>query len=782
MAKDELIELSEYARRAYLEYAMAVVTDRAIPFIQDGQKPVQRRLLYAMKKLGLGASSDPSKSARVVGEVLGKYHPHGDGATYEAMVRMAQNFSLRYPLIDGVGNYGSRDGDKAAAYRYTETRLAPLAETLLSELTWDTVDMIPNFDGKEKEPKVLPSRLPTLFLNGASGIAVGMATEFPSHNIKQVVEAAKLLIRKPQSTFDEVFDIIQGPDYPTGGVLISSSDEIKAAYQSGRGSVRLRSRWKVEPEEKGWWKLVFYEVPQGTNCEKLMEAIDGLMDPKPKESKDGKGKKTALTPEQLRVKKLFGELVKNYENGSDKEYPVRIVITPQDKKMDPEALALMLCAHTDLEMNMPVNMVALDIKGSPKVQGIDKWLAEWCEFRIETVRRRTVDQKRQIDARLHILLGRLSIMDKIQEVVKMLTTSENPKEDLMSLYNLDEIQADDILDMKLRSLARLEKYKIQDEHNKKSIEQKYLGGLLADEKLLKKVIIQELDADTKIFADERKTLLDPQESTNSKKVATTSIAEKIAPEPVALALTERGWLAWRPAKSLEEALTLDYKIKAGDEIRHIYFGDRNDNFVMMSETGRAYSLHLLKLPSKADAAPLNSWFDLDKRIVEGAITSENQEFIVCGTEGSGYIVKASEWINRMNAGKQFLKLKENELPLTPIALPKEGVREGDLVVALATDGRAVAFDAKELPKMAKGKGNALMGFAKGHSLQDAYYLSQDEVITLKTGKQTFTITPELIRNEFTGPRSSSKKGKALHKKSIGAIFIRAGRENQTKEI
>lgn len=713
---------------------------------------------------------------------IGKYHPHGDTATYDAMVRMSQDFLLRYPLVHGEGNFGSRDGDKAAAYRYTEAKMSKITDSLIDELRWDTVDMRDNFDGKEKEPWVLPSRLPMLMLNGASGIAVGMATEFPPHNIKEVVEGAKLLLKKPKTTAEELFEVIPGPDYPTGGVVINSPKEILATYNEGRGAFRLRSRWKVEQEGKNW-ALVFYEIPYKFSAEKIMEEIADLMEPKPKESKgkESKGKKSSgkvLSQDQIRLKKLFNELIKSYDNGSDRNEPIRIVVRPVDKSMSPDDLALTLCAHTSLEINVPVNMVAVDLKGTPRSGSLHDWMSQWCDFRLETIRRRSVDQKQRVDKRLHILKGRLTILDKIHEVVKMLTTSENPKERLMEDYGLDEIQAEDILETKLRSLARLEKHKLQEEFDKLTVESGRLEILLSDEKNIRKLAVQELDSDLKIYSDERKTLLEEAKAIRVNDLAKSSvIAEKMAPEPVAVALTERGWIAWRPAKNLEEAMAMDFKIKAGDKIKRVYFGDRSEYLLILNNKGRAFGMSLTSLPSKADTAPLSTWFDSETgtKFLDCVIANDNRKLILIGEKGSGFVVKASDWMNRQKAGKSFMTLKEGENPLPPYLLPQDLDVDKTLLLALSTDGRAVSFNLKELPELPKGKGNAVMGLAPDCLISDFTIISESQDVEMIAGKKTYKIPYSEVQ-ELIGARSSSKKGKALHKSSAKAIFARNGRE------
>lgn len=519
---------------------------------------------------------------------------------------------------------------------------------------------------------------------------------------------------------------------------------------------------------------MFHEIPQGTNTEAVMMEIDDLLDPKPKEKNR---KKLPLTPEQNRLKKLFGELIRNYENGSDRDEPVRIVIHPADKKIDPDVLALTLCAHTSLERNVPVNMVAIDLDGRPHQASLREWLSQWCEYRLITVRRRLEDEKRGVDHRIHILNGRLSILDRIQEVVKLLTTSEQPKEDLMVKYKLDEVQAEDILDMRLRALARLERYKLEDERAKLLPQQERLAKLLSDEKAIRRLVISELDADAKAFGDDRRTLLEPAEATSAKDVAASPIAEKMAPEPVAIALTERGWLAWRPAKSMEEALTLDFKIRAGDSIRRIYFGDRSDYMLLLDEAGRAYSLRLTELPSRADTMPLTTWFEApdNARFLEGAVSKPTDQFLVAGQKAYGFIVKGADWISRMKAGKAFLTLTAGELPLPPHPVP-QSLADDAHVLALATDGRSVAFPLADMKALAKGKGVAIMSLGPDCLLSDlVVFDAQNPPMLNAGGKNPVKIAPDHL-DSLRGARSAGKKGKLLHKRAAGAVFVRPGRE------
>ena len=705
---------------------------------------------------------------------IGKYHPHGDSAVYEAMVRMSQPFSFRYPLVHGEGNFGSRDGDSPAAMRYTEARLSPIAGALLDELNWSTVDYKANYDNVLTEPVTLPSRLPFALLNGTSGIAVGMATNLMSHNLREVVEACKLVVGKKKVTLDELLEVMPGPDFAVGAQIISSKEEIKKAYEEGRGAIRVRAKWKVERTGKGNkdWQLVVNELPPDTSTAKIMIAINELMDPTPAEKN---GKKQPLKPEQLRLKKLFGDMIEEVRDGSDHDHPVHLIIVPKSRTVDPDVLTAALCTYTDLEANVSPNMVCVDLQGNPRQSGLLDWLTQWCQYRVDTVRRRLTDEKEHIDRRLHILEGRLSILDRIEEVIKVLKSSEDPKSDLISVFKLSEIQADDVLDMRLRQLANLEKYKLLDEQKEKLAEQARLEKLLGDEKLLRKLIIKELDEDAKKFGDNRRTLI--QESASSAGRRTEDMTTTLmGPEPVGVVLTERGWIAWRPAKSLEEAQSLDYKIKTGDTVKRVYFGDRAHNLLLISQKGRAYSLRLTDLPSKADTAPLTQFFDIENsdKIVEAAIAQAQDKYVVAGSGGYGFIVEASAWINRMKAGKAFLTLSDDEYPLPPLPITPEQMAHP--VVVLSSDGRAVSFPLSEIKELPKGKGVGLIGLAPNCVVADLTVHTPEApaVLQLPKGK-VYSLSNDDV-NSILGARSSSKKGKALHKHSANTTFVRAGRQ------
>lgn len=710
----------------------------------------------------------------VVHNCIGKYHPHGDSSVYEAMVLMAQPFKLRYPLVHGEGNFGDLDEPKSyAAMRYTEARLTPIASALLDELKWDTVDFQPNYEGTLNEPKLLPARLPFLLLNATQGIGVGMTSNFLPHQLNEVVEATKLVLLKPKTTIDDIMAVMPGPDFPTGGRLISSPEEIRKIYVEGRGSVRVRSQWKVEQRAKGKWVLHITSLPPDVSPTKLFEAVGELINPTPKrdKSKSGQGK---LSPNQLRLKKLFSELIQEFKDLSG-DGLVDLAFTPKDSKMDPDAFARVLCAHTDMETNVSANFVAVDPSIAAHGGSLLDWLQQWCAFRIETVRRRLEHQKAKIEARLHILSGRLKILDAIDEAIRIIRTADDPRSALMERFALDEIQADDVLDMRLRALAGMERAKLEAEHAELSKELARLLKLLSDDKAIRKEIVKELDADAKRFGDERRTELSADEATNAKKVMDEHVSDKLAPEPVAVALTERGWLTWRPAKTIEEALGTEFKIKEGDAVRRVFFGDRNDYLFLLDDAGKGFSLRLTELPSKADTLPLGTWFETGQRkIIEGAVGNLESRYLLASTAGLGFLLRGKNWMTRVKAGKDLFNLTEGAEPL-PIQLAPVEVSDTARVVCLATDGRALAFALADLNEYPKGKGMGLMGFAKGESMADALVVDEGQPLLLKTGKGCATVQPK-DWIEFVAPRAAGKKGKALHKQSAGAVFVRSGRE------
>lgn len=803
MTQFDTVEIEKFAKPAFLDYSMSVVLSRAIPDVADGLKPVHRRILFIMDNQSLlPEGAKPKKSAAVVGATIGQVHPHGDAAVYDAMVRLAQPFAQRYPLVLGIGNFGSRDGDGAAAMRYTECKLAPIAATLLDEMDPEIVRYRPNYDNSTMEPAQLPARLPFSLLNGGEGIAVGMASSLLPHNLREVGAAARMFLLNPKlaskkDALEKLMEVLPGPDFPTGGTLISPPEDIAEVYATGRGPLRLRARWKVEPVGKSW-RLVFTDLPQPTNSSKVLQQINDLVDPKPKE-KDKK--RLPLTAEQVRLKKLFGDLIDEAIDNSDRENPIRIVITPKDRKADPDALALLLCAHTELEVNVSANMVMVDLEGKPRQAGLVEWLDQWCQFRVETVRKRTVAEKAKIDHRLHILAGRLLILDRLDEAIALIRSSEQPKVDLMAKFKLDEIQAEDVLSMQLRALGRLDERRLIDEQSNKRAESARLAELLADEKKLRKQVVKELDADVAKFGDDRRTVLAPASFSvpvtaraqrgKSDAPAAAGIEKLLAkssgPDPMALAITERGWIAWRPAKTLEEARAADFKVKAGDAVRQIVLGDRNQAFWVLGKSGRVWSRPCSDLPGRADTAPLTQFFDIapGDAFMYLQASGMDDPFLIASDAGYGFIATGNDIINRMKAGKAFLTVNAEETPLPPLPLGKlPQDKDNRLTLALSTDGRAVVFPLADIKQLPKGKGVALMGLADGCKLSDLAVFAppssvKEAAVRLVPASGTPVEGLPVAWGELesqVGTRSAGKKGRALHKKSVGAIFLRPGRE------
>jgi len=768
------IDLAVRAPDSYLKYSMSVVKGRSIPYVQDGLKPVHRRILYSMKELKLWSSGNPTKSARVVGDVLGNYHPHGDSSVYDAMVRMSQNFSLRYPLISGEGNWGTRDGDKAAAMRYTEAKLSPIADALLNELSWDTVDFQPNYDGKTTEPMLLPARLPFILLNGGEGIGVGMATDIPSHNIKEIVDSAIFILKNPKATLADILNIVQGPDLPTGGQIINSKKHIDSVYESGNGSLKLRAKWKVEtlPNNKGW-NIVFYEIPYGVGPDKIMLEINDLLNPRPKEnkdSKDGKNKKNAVSAEQLRLKKIFSDMIDTVDDFSDKD--LAITIAPKSKKQDPEQLALALCAHTSLEGNISVNMVVVDDQGNPCLSNIMEWLSQWCDFRVNTMRRLFQDQLEKTQKRIHILEGRSKILNHIMEVVKLITESTNPRQDLMEKYDLTEVQVEDILEMRLRALSRLEKDSIENELKELQKKEIKLIKILSSENNLKKEVIKELEADLAKYGDDRRTTILESEPATIKDMISELAQDKASNESIAVAFTERGWLSWKVAKSLDEVTEADFKLKTGDSIRRTFFGTRADVLMLLDQQGKGYSINLTDLSGRNDSNALNAFIDPSTKIVEGALGKAEDYFLLSGENGYGFIVQGNNWICKQKAGKNLISLADMESPLEPILLRgfnPETEENNSRVITLTSDGKMVALPLKDIKVLGKGKGVALMGVAKDQKLLDLTLVKNDGTVILKSDKKEQTISSKDLDKVFK-TRSASHKGKVLNAKQSWTGF------------
>jgi topoisomerase IV subunit A len=695
---DDFIDMGAFAERSYLTYAMSVVRGRAIPNVEDGQKPVQRRILYAMHELGLRPGVAHSKSARIVGEVLGKYHPHGDASTYDALVRMAQDFSLRYPLIDGQGNFGTADGDAAAAYRYTEARLTPIADLLLSEIDQDTVDFLPNYDGRLREPELLPARLPMLLLNGASGVAVGMACELPPHNLREVADAAIQIIRHPKTTAQALMDIIKGPDFSGGGQIISPRQAIVDAYTSGRGSLRARAKWKVENLARGQWQIVVTELPPTTSAKRVMAEVEELTNPKPK---DRGGKVSAA---QATLKQLILGALEKVNDESDKASKVRLVLEPRSSRQDPEEFMRLMLAHTSLEENFSLNLVVLGLDGRPGRKNIREILDEWVAFRILTVTRRTNFRLTQVERRIHILEGRNIVLLNIDKVIRVIRESDEPKPELMKRFKLTEIQADDILDIRLRQLARLEGIRIQEELKALKIERKELNTLLGSESEMKKLVSAEIRDDAKKYGDARRTTIE--------EAGRATFERQIVDEPLTIIVSRNGWVRSRQGHGLDLA-GLTYK--TGDA-EYAIFETRSIHFVAaIDSSGRAFSVQAADIPGgKGDGVPFTSLIELapGARLAHVVDAAPGKRYLFANSGGYGFIAKAEELLTRIRAGKGFMTLQEGEQVLRPSLAPESP----EMAVTVSEHGRMLLFAASELKELARGRGVTLMGLDDGEKM------------------------------------------------------------------
>ncbi|PIT20750.1 DNA topoisomerase IV subunit A [Snodgrassella communis] len=720
---DDYLLLGQYAERAYLAYAMSVVKGRALPDVADGQKPVQRRILYAMKDMGLVHGAKPVKSARVVGEILGKYHPHGDASAYDAMVRMAQDFTLRYPLIDGIGNFGSRDGDSAAAMRYTEARLTPIAELLLSEIDMGTVDFIPNYDGAFVEPTVLPARLPMILLNGASGIAVGMATEIPSHNLREVSAAAVALLKQPELDTAALMQYLPGPDFAGGGQIITAPEDIQAIYVQGKGSIRVRARYEIERLARGHWRAIVTELPPGTSAQKILAEIEEQTNPRPKA-----GKKN-LTQEQQNTRTLMLSLLEKVRDESDGQDPVRLVFEPKSSRLKPEEFMNTLLAQTSLEGNVPVNLVMMGQNNKPAQKNLLQILREWLDFRILTVTRRLQYRLEQVEKRIHILQGRQTVFLHIDEVIRVIRESDEPKHELMSRFGLSEIQADDILEIRLRQLARLEWLKLETELNKLQQEREQLTALLEDEKAKKRLIIKEIGADTKIYGDERRTLIQPAER--------ATLTQTTADEPVTVILSQKGWLKTRVGHNLDLSQTT---FKEGDGLLQAVEGRTVWPVILLDSHGRAYSVDAASIPGgRGDGVPASSLIELDKnaRIVAMLSALPDQHYVLANSGGYGFVVVFKDLVSRTKNGKVVMTVNGDEtlLPPQPVKADSLAVTSNTQLIAVSSANRLLAFPLHEMKVMTKGRGLQIMSLPTDENLHYLVLSDSAEFMLETQGKR-----------------------------------------------
>lgn len=708
----ERVPLRDFTEKAYLDYSMYVILDRALPHLADGLKPVQRRIVYAMSELGLKVTAKYKKSVRTVGDVIGKYHPHGDMACYEALVLMAQPFSYRYPLIEGQGNFGSEDDPKSfAAMRYTEARLSAYAEVLLSELEAGTVEWAPNFDGSLREPTLLPARLPNLLLNGTTGIAVGMATDIPPHNLGEVVDALIYLIDNPKATLGEILKIIPGPDFPTTAEIITPRKEIAQIYKQGTGAIRMRAIYTIENDE-----IIITALPYQVSGAKVLAQI----------------------AEQMQAKKL--PMVTDLRDESDHENPTRLVIVPRSNRIEVEPLMDHLFATTDLQANYRINLNIIGINGRPQVKDLLCILNEWLEFRTETVRRRLQHRLTLVQRRLHILDGLLLVYLDLDEVIRIIRHEDEPKAQLMKKFKLSEEQVEAILETKLRHLARLEEEKIKGEQQELKAERQEIEQTLATSQRIKKLIRQELEGDAKRFRDKRRSPL------VERKQAQQMREEEILPsEPMTVILSTKGWV--RAAKGYDlDPSTLAYK--AGDRFQAAAQGRSNQLATFLDSTGRSYSIPTHTLPSaRGQGDPLSSRVNPPPGAeFMGVLLGDPEQLCLLASEaGYGFVTKLGELYTRNRNGKAVLSLPHHCKPLIPKLVPE---LEKSFLAAVLNSGHLVIFSLKELPMLAKGKGNKIIGIpgAKVESheeyLVDVTVLSEKQVLVIQTENKAYELVPE----------------------------------------
>ena len=723
----EQMPLRTFTERAYLNYSMYVIMDRALPFIGDGLKPVQRRIVYAMSELGLNATAKYKKSARTVGDVLGKFHPHGDSACYEAMVLMAQPFSYRYPLVDGQGNWGAPDDPKSfAAMRYTESRLSKISEILLSELGQGTVDYQPNFDGSLAEPQYLPARLPHILLNGTTGIAVGMATDIPPHNINEIADVAVMLLDNPKSGLDDVLEIVQGPDFPTEAEIISPKSEIRKIYEQGRGSIKMRATWKKEDGE-----IIISALPHQSSPSKVIAQI----------------------AEQMTAKKL--PMLEDIRDEADHENPIRIVLVPRSNRVDTDALMAHLFATTDLEKSYRVNMNMIGLDHKPAVKGLLEILNEWLTFRRITVTRRLQYRLDKVLSRLHILEGLMIAFLNIDEVIEIIRHEDDPKAELMTRFNLSDEQANAILNLRLRHLAKLEENQLKAEQDELEKERLNLEAILGSERRLNTLIKKEIQEDAKKYASPRMSQLVEREE--AKMISESDMTPA---EPVTVILSEMGWVRCAKGHDIDPK-SLSYK--AGDNYRAHACGKSNQAVVFIDSTGRSYALDPLSLPSaRSQGEPLTGKLNLPAgaTIEYVVMASEQQELLMASDAGYGFICKFEDLIARNKAGKALISLPENAKVMEPKTLANATA----LVVAMTSAGRMLIFPAKDLPALSKGKGNKIVTIPAANAKERSELLvkllliSDQASLEFHSGKRKIVLKPEDLQ-KFRAERG--RKGSTL---------------------
>ena len=746
VAKFHDVSLSNFAEKAYLDYALSVVHGRAIPKLSDGLKPVQRRLLYSMVEMSLSSDAKPVKSARVVGDVLGKFHPHGDQSAYDAMVRMSQDFVMRYPLIDGQGNFGSRDGDGAAAMRYTEARLTAFANVLLDEIGFDTVSFLPNYDGSYQEPQELPARLPLCLINGASGIAVGLSTEIPSHNVGEIADGLVAILDNRKISNNEILNIIPGPDFPGGGQVINSRSELEEIYLTGKGTFITQGRWFVEELARSQWRLVFTELPHGVSVQKVLEEIDELTNPKIKANKK------SLTSEQNKQKTMMMSYLLSVRDESDKNANVRLVFEPKNSKISKEEFIQLLLSKTSLQSSSSVNLVLLDLENKPKQLSLREILFQWLEFRVKIVKAKFAFKLRIVQKRLHILHGRIKILEAIAEVIKIIQESDNPKTKLMKRFALDQEQVQDILEMRLRQLAKIELLNIKAEIAKKKEEETIYLKILKSKKSLEEQTKKEILSLKKLYGDDRRTLL--------KESAKVTFEAEVSEEKITVIISYNGWIT---IKNGHDVKISKIQFKTGDQYNLLFECTNLDYLISFSTSGRVYCRALLELSEmKIPELPFSS-------LVEPApnesfhtffVGKPNDRFIVLTQYGKGLTTKMDKVLSKTRVGKAFLKLEDGDKPLTIIPIPKE-----ESALALLTNlGYLLVIGTDSVKELfAGGRGVKLMGLRPGDQIRSACLVGETGLEFRALTKQGQSKVLKLSRNkllDFIGKRS--QKGRKVN--------------------
>lgn len=743
---DGQLTLARYASRAYLEYAMSVVKSRALPDVSDGQKPVQRRILIDMERMGVKAGTKAVKSARVVGDVLGKYHPHGDQSVYDALVRMAQSFSLRYPLIDGEGNFGSRDGDSQAAMRYTEARLMPIASLLLEEVDTGAIDFTPNYDGNFQEPVVLPAKLPFVLLNGSSGIAVGMATDIPSHNLREVAAACTLLIDKPEATLDEVLEVLPAPDFPCGGQIISPRSTIRDIYRTGRGKLTVRARYHFEDLARGQWQLVIDELPPASSSQDVLNQIEAITNPKAR-----KDKKT-VSSKQQQAKSAMLAILDRIRDESTEEKPVRLVFEPKSSRIDREEFVAALLSQTSMESNVSVNLVMLGNDGKPKQKNLLEIIREWIAFRLLAVRRRTQARLDKVNDRIHVLEGRALVLLNIDRVIEIIRNSDEPKPALIKEFGLTDRQADDILEIRLRQLARLAAIAIEKELAELNKEKSSLERILGSDGVLRRTVAREIEQAAKTFGDDRRTLIE--------EASVVQAEQHVVDEPVTVVLSQKGFLRTRQGHG-HDCTLLSYKV--GDGFECAVECRTVDDISFVTDTGRVYTCKVSAIPGgRGDGLPVTSFFDLDKGMKRfvGVFAGREKEDVVLGTsDGLGLKCTIGDLKASQRIGRTFVRMADG-VTLMP---PAEGCAEMPLIACLTEKGRLVIFAHDEIRRLSNGgMGVSLVKLESGERMIGMTLVDERGLTASGTGRGGKPREVQITRKSFEEFRMQrARKGRQI---------------------